>query len=69
MEPAPLDEASKLQVFRAALREERVKWSVDYSLTLKYGELRIFCHKAFLTHIQEVAERIGVTVHSYHTYG
>lgn len=56
-----------------ALKEDlrdnhRLKFNVDYSWTVKYGEIRIMCHNLFKDTISEVAKHHGVVVWYWLTY-
>ena len=62
--------AQRLDDFWVHLRNNfRLKANCDYSHTFKYGELRIFCYEVYRERIAQEAEKFGLDITEFCTYG
>jgi len=58
----------KIEQLKISLRENRIKYGVDYSITYKYGELRILCNAIWQDTIKEEVKEIGLIVAEWFVY-
>lgn len=50
-------------------RDFGIKLDSDFSFTYQYGELRILCHTVFRDRITVEAEKFGVAICEFYTWG
>lgn len=60
---------SKLEDMKHMLRERyRIKYGVDYAITVKYGSIRVMCHGVWKDRITEVADHFSIVIDQWFTY-
>ena len=59
---------SPLESLHAILRERRIKDGVDYSITLKYGAVRVLCDEVWKPAVEEAASQCGIRIAAWFTY-